>query len=87
MQHILQATAPSSSIESKNQGSPSAQPLAPFTRHVFGMLVEARSRITRFLLGKRPVNPILKLGKRMPEVGAWKKRQLEECGYDVVGKR
>jgi len=36
---------------------------------------------------KRPVNPILKLGKRMPEVGAWKKRQLEECGYDVVGKR
>jgi FixJ family two-component response regulator len=34
IQHILQATAPSSSIESKNQGSPSAQPLGPFTRHV-----------------------------------------------------
>jgi hypothetical protein len=50
IQHILQATAPSSSIESKNQGSPSAQPLGPFTRHVFGMLVEARSRITRFFL-------------------------------------
>jgi hypothetical protein len=43
--------------------------------------------VNRWFESKRPVNPILKLGKRMPEVGAWKKRQLEECGYDVVGKR
>ena len=52
---------------------------------VFSLKMEmtAKDAIER----KRPVNPILKLGKRMPEVGAWKKRQLEECGYDVVGKR
>src|ERR1700757_1140288 len=29
-QHILQATAPSSSIKSGNQGPPSAQPLGPY---------------------------------------------------------
>jgi hypothetical protein len=36
---------------------------------------------------KRPVNPILNLGGRSPEIGAWKMSQSEECGYDVVGKR
>ena len=40
-----------------------------------------------YLLSKRPVNPILNLGERRPEIGAWKMNQSQECGYGVVEKR